>query len=118
MAIAIDFPIWIKFTIGVLGFIYVIYVLLKIERNAFKISSQIDWKAFWRSTILKLLLIVIVTALYVWFTDKTQLFIVLKSKPLLWVIILFVYSLLSVYPQELLYRTFFFQRYQSLIKNE
>ncbi len=115
---AIDFPIWIKFILGISGFIYVIYVLLKIEKNAFKISSSIRWKYFWQTTLLKLLFIAIVTTLYVWLTDKSQLFVVVKTKLLLWVVILFVYSLLSVYPQELLYRTFFFQRYQSLIKNE
>ncbi len=32
----IDFPIWIKFILGVLGFLYVIYYLLKIEKNKFK----------------------------------------------------------------------------------
>lgn len=118
IAMAIDFPIWIKLIIGILGFIYVIYVLLKIEKNRFKISSKINWKPFWKATLLKLLFIVIITFLYVWFTDKSQLFVVVRNKPLLWVIILFVYSLLSVYPQELLYRTFFFQRYHSLINNK
>ena len=118
IAMAIDFPIWIKLIIGILGFIYVIYVLLKIEKNRLKISSKINWKPFWKATLLKLLFIVIITFLYVWFTDKSQLFVVVRNKPLLWVIILFVYSLLSVYPQELLYRTFFFQRYHSLINNK
>ena len=118
IAMAIDFPIWIKLIIGILGFIYVIYVLLKIEKNRFKISSKINWKPFWKATLLKLLFIVIITFLYVWFTDKSQLFVVVRNKPLLWVIILFVYSLLSVYPQELLYRIFFFQRYHSLINNK
>jgi len=37
---------------------------------------------------------------------------------MLWIVILFVYSLLSVYPQELVYRAFFFQRYQSLFRND
>ena len=117
IAMAVDFPIWIKLATGILGFIYVIYIMLKVEKNKFKISSKINWKPFWKTTLLKLLFIAIVTFLYVWFTDKNQLFVVVRSKPLLWVVILFVYSLLSVYPQELLYRTFFFQRYQSLVNN-
>ena len=40
------------------------------------------------------------------------------NKPILWILILFFYSLFSVYPQELLYRTFFFDRYKNLFKNE
>lgn len=118
VSLAIDYPIWIKGFIGVSGFIYVIYYLLKIEKNTFKISPNINWKLFWTETGIKLSLIIIITTFYVWVTDSNQLFIVLRTKPLLWVVILFVYSLLSVYPQELLYRTFFFQRYQSLFKNE
>lgn len=51
-------------------------------------------------------------------TNKEALFNVLLQKPKLWIIILFVYSFFSVYPQELLYRTFFFKRYKGLFKNE
>ena len=114
----INFPFWIKLIIGLLGFKYVIYVLMKVEKVKFKISSQLKWKVFWKSTLLKLLVIISLTTLYVWLTDKEQLFVVLKTKPLFWFIILMVYSFLSVYPQELLYRTFYFKRYGSLIKNQ
>lgn len=118
VSLTIDYPIWIKILIGLLGFVYVICFLLKIEKKRFKISASIDWKRFWNETLLKLLVIVVITTFYVWLTDSSQLFIVLRTKPILWLVILFVYSLLSVYPQEILYRTFFFQRYQSLLKNE
>jgi uncharacterized protein len=42
------------------------------------------------------------------------LFSLIKRSPLLWVAIMLLYPLLSVYPQELLYRAFFFHRYQPL----
>ena len=32
--------------------------------------------------------------------------------------LLFIYSFFSVYPQELIYRTFYFQRYKSLFKSK
>ena len=41
------------------------------------------------------------------------LFSLVKQHPLLWLTFLLLYPLLSVYPQELIYRTFFFHRYQS-----
>ncbi|NNL15712.1 MAG: CPBP family intramembrane metalloprotease [Flavobacteriaceae bacterium] len=113
-----DYPIWIKLILGLVGFIFVVYYLLKVEKNTLKISSQIDWKEFWKVTLVKFLIIALLTTLYVWFTNRSDLFVVLRNKPVLWLIILFVYSLLSVYPQEILYRTFFFQRYRSLFKNE
>jgi len=40
-----------------------------------------------------------------------------KNKPLLWAAIMILYPLLSVYPQELVYRAFFFHRYKPLFAN-
>jgi membrane protease YdiL (CAAX protease family) len=42
------------------------------------------------------------------------LFSLIRRSPHLWLLIFFLYPLLSVYPQELLYRAFFFHRYQPL----
>ncbi|WP_299058549.1 CPBP family intramembrane glutamic endopeptidase [uncultured Polaribacter sp.] len=36
----------------------------------------------------------------------------------MWILIILFYSIFSVYPQALIYRTFFFQRYQNLFKNK
>jgi membrane protease YdiL (CAAX protease family) len=108
----------LKFVIGLLGFTYITFVLFKIEKIKVHIEKNINWQFFWKSTIIKLLIIAFITALFVWFTDKESLFVVLLNKPKLWLLILLFYSLFSVYPQELLYRTFFFKRYKILFKNE
>jgi uncharacterized protein len=42
------------------------------------------------------------------------LFSLLKRNPVLWAAIMLLYPLLSVYPQELIYRAFCFHRYQPL----
>jgi uncharacterized protein len=42
------------------------------------------------------------------------LFSLIKQAPRFWLLIMFFYPLLSVYPQELIYRAFFFHRYQPL----
>lgn len=42
------------------------------------------------------------------------LFGLIKHRPLLWLLIMIFYPLVSVYPQELLYRAFFFHRYRPL----
>lgn len=118
VSFAITYPVWLKMTVGVLGFFYIIFILLRVEKNTFKMAENLNWKAFWKRTFLHLLVIIAVTTCYVYITDKSQLFNVMLSNYKLWVFILFFYSLFSVYPQELIYRTFFFQRYQSLFKNE
>ena len=112
-----DYPLIIKFFLGTTGFVYVIYVLLKVEKNKFKINPNLNWTRFWQLTLIKFSLIIIATTFYVWFVDNENLFIVILNKPLLWLLLLFVYSIFSVYPQELVYRTFFFQRYKDLFFN-
>ncbi|SDS51373.1 CAAX protease self-immunity [Formosa sp. Hel1_31_208] len=103
---------------GTLGFVYVVFVLLRIERKKFKVASHLNWTHFMKRMSIQLIGIIVLTTMYTWFVDPSNLFNVIINKPLLWIIILFVYSLFSVYPQELIYRTFFFERYQSLFKNK
>ena len=50
----------------------------------------------------------------VWLFAPELLFSLVRRAPLFWVLIMLLYPLLSVYPQELLYRAFFFHRYQPL----
>lgn len=42
------------------------------------------------------------------------LFSLPRQRPFLWLLIVLLYPLLSVYPQELIYRTYFFHRYRTL----
>lgn len=114
----ISYPMWIKLIMGVSGFIYIIWVLLKIEKYKCKVASNVNWKAFWRRIFLPLNITVAVTTSYIWINDKPQLFHVLLNNSTLWLFILFFYSFFSVYPQEIIYRTFFFKRYQDLFRNE
>lgn len=107
-----------KFIIGVIGFFYILYVLLKVEQKKIKIGTNLNWSSFFRQTAVKLGGIIFLTTLFVWYTNKDDLFIVLLTKPKLWLFILFFYSVFSVYPQELIYRTFYFQRYEVLFKSK
>ncbi|MEZ4796574.1 MAG: type II CAAX endopeptidase family protein [Flavobacteriaceae bacterium] len=118
ISFVLNYPVLFKMIIGCLGFLYVLFVLLRIEKNEFKIAKGLNWKLFWKQTLLKLLAVIVLTTIYVWIFDKTNLFSVVLSKPLLWLAILFIYSVFSVYPQELIFRTFFFQRYETLFSSK
>ena len=117
ISLALNILIEIKLVIGVLGFAYIVFVLLRVEKSKFRMSKNLNWIQFWKHTFFKLIVIAVITTAYVWFTEKEALFNVLLNKPKLWLFILFVYSFFSVYPQELIYRTFYFQRYEMLFKN-
>ncbi len=114
----LHYPTWFKITLGIVGLLYILFVLVKVEKYTFRKPSHLNWNAFLKRTLLFFFVITTVTIFYVWSTDKSQLFYVMLNNPKLWLFILFFYSLFSVYPQELLYRTFFFKRYQALFKSE
>ena len=118
VSFTIDFPFWIKGIIAVTGFVYIIYVLLNIQKKKFSIAKHLNWSQFFRNTLIKLVGIAFITIAFVFFSDKESLFKVLLNKPLMWLVLLFVYSTFSVYPQELIYRTFYFERYENLFQNK
>jgi len=55
--------------------------------------------------------------LAVWTVTPERLFDLPRRKPGLWLAIMVFYPLLSVYPQEVIFRAFFFHRYASLLRN-
>ena len=57
-------------------------------------------------------------SLAVWVLRPDLLFEFPKSNPKLWVAVLVLYPLLSVYPQELIFRAFFFHRYRVLFGSD
>jgi len=118
ICMSLNFSIWLKLGIGIIGFAYILFVLLKVEGRRFKINQNLNWKQFWRQTLIKLIGIAIITIVYMLFSDIENLFVVVLNKPLMWLMLLFIYSLFSVYPQELIYRTFYFRRYQELFSNQ
>ncbi len=118
VSFALDYSPFVKLGIGAFGFAYVIYVLLKVEKEKFKMAPNLNWGRFWKSSAIKLLIIAVLTFLFVWKSNDKALFYVVLNKPKLWVFILFVYTFLSVYPQELIYRTFYFKRYNTIIKDK
>ena len=118
VSLVLEYPLLLKLIFGILGFLYIVVYLLRKEKLKFKISKNIDWKTFWRLTIYKFLFIAIITSIYMLIFDADNLFLVILNKPLLWITILFVYSVFSVYPQEVIYRTFFFKRYYDVFKSK
>ena len=46
-----------------------------------------------------------------------MLFNFVKRAPLFWALVMVLYAVLSVYPQGIIYRAFFFERYRTLFPN-
>ncbi|MFD2561054.1 CPBP family glutamic-type intramembrane protease [Aquimarina rubra] len=112
------YPILLKVILTVAGFVYILVHLKRSGLLKLKLPNRSHWKPFWRETIIKLAIVIIITSLYVFWMAPDKLFSIVIKKPYLWVMILFVYTFLSVWPQEIIYRTFFYNRYQSLVQNK
>ncbi len=108
---------WIKLiTVGA-ALIYVGFLVFNIYKLRLKRPKKPSKKFKSRVLLISVLLLVsgiILIKLY----DKSLLFQVVKQKPGLWVTILFIYTFLSVFPQEVIYRKFFYERYQQLFTNK
>ena len=79
----------------------------------FKAESQNEF----RPLLLRLFIVCGLALGLMVITDPNNLFTVVRKNPLMWISIALFYSIFSVYPQEFLYRLFFFERYQSLLKS-
>jgi hypothetical protein len=72
-------------------------------------------RAGWRPTLLRAVVLCTFVGAGVWLFTPERLFLIVRRAPLLWAAIMVLYPLVSVYPQEVLFRAFFFERYRPLI---
>ena len=71
------------------------------------LKKKIDWKF----VLIFAVSFICLGFIYVLLIDKNLLFIFPKTNFKLWLVVIIVYPFLSVIPQEIVYRVFFFQRY-------
>ena len=78
-------------------------------------NLQIFRCKFW--FIMKLFLVnALIISTFILVFKPSLLFNLPKQKPFMWLLLMIFYPLLSVYPQEIVYRTFFFHRYRSIFR--
>jgi len=82
--------------------------------NRARLTSWANFRPHFVPVLLRDVLLVILLGLAVRFLAPELLFSFVKRAPAFWAVVVLLYPLVSVYPQELLYRAFFFHRYQPL----
>ena len=100
------------------GIVYVIYTAVLSKKITRKSLYFISIKSNWKIVLIRYFALVIFTTVLIYLFKNEDLFIVVKKNPLMWISIFLFYSIFSVYPQEFLYRSFFFMRYQQLFKSK
>ena len=92
------------------------FVLLRRDAT-FSLSQLTSWgnfRPFFTNILIRDAICIVGLAIAVYFLAPQLLFSLIRRSPGLWALIFILYPLLSVYPQELLYRAFFFHRYEPL----
>ncbi|MBL4594615.1 MAG: CPBP family intramembrane metalloprotease [Flavobacteriales bacterium] len=100
-----------------IGVGYCIWIARKHQLITKKSLYQIKIRDYWKTILISLILVFVSSFIFIYLLHPEDLFIVVKKKPLMWIMVLFFYAIFSVYPQELMYRSFFFKRYEGLFKN-
>ncbi len=87
-------------------------------------DKSFDRRRFWstggfriKSILLRMLIVAAFLTVYTVVFEREALFWIPKNHLWLWILIMLLYPILSAYPQELIYRTFFFERYRAVFGN-
>lgn len=105
-----------KVTPILLGVIYCIWVSVKYLSIPIQSLYFFNFKEHWKSIMIKFFITLVGSVIIMYLFNPENLFIVVRKNWIMWVSFSIIYSLFSVYPQEFLYRTFFFNRYIILFK--
>lgn len=118
IVLLLPISIFIKIIYVGLGVVYITLISIFIEKfQKVKLDKELRIRAF-KHIAFRFLIIVLATTLVLYYQNKEDLFNVIVNKPDLWLKFSGVYILFSVIPQELIYRTFFVKRYQSLVEKQ
>lgn len=102
------------------GFALLAYLALKRHNAAFTHRGEWNFAAA-RGGIPEVLkrfaLLAPLLAAFTYFHDYDRLFSFPLERPQLWIMVMVLYPVLSVWPQELLYRGFFYHRYARLFSS-
>lgn len=89
-------------------------------------DADFDRRQLWNSTalpasavqiLLMFAVVAVLVAASVYFFAPQRLFNFVRRAPAFWALVMCLYPVLSVYPQGIIYRAFFFERYRALFPN-
>lgn len=98
---------------------FVIFLVLLLKDRSFKNNSLLKFRSYnWKRAAIRFLIVSAFAFAYLYFFHPDLLFNFVREKPGRFLIFLAVYPFLSVIPQEVIYRVYFFHRYEGIFRNE
>jgi membrane protease YdiL (CAAX protease family) len=99
-----------------LMFVIYLYILLR-DKDFKKKRFKLNGFRAWRMILYRSAVMVIFLVFFTWFFYRDQYLALPTQEPLLWLRIVLIYPFFSVIPQELVYRVYFYHRFQGLFAN-
>ena len=93
-------------------FVYCLVILITAKRIS---SDKFTLTAEWKPILLRFVIIIGITLFFIWFFADSLWADLTANKKLLVAII--IYPVLSAFPQELIFREFFYYRYATIFRN-
>ncbi len=114
----LDIPSWTKNTYFFVCVGYVTWLIVRKEKLHIVEKKLVHPAKTLLAFGIKFGAIALGSFLFLYFYDPDSLFNVISKKPMLWLSFSAIYVVLSVIPQEIIYRYFFLKRYRTLFKNK
>lgn len=113
-----EYPIMIKLLLVLMSFIFICMQLFK--KGVFKIT-KLNLKSkrqFFNIFVKRFILVITILSCYTYYVYPDQFFNVMLHNTKLWIGITLVYCFISVPLQEIVYRTYFFYKFEQLFANK
>lgn len=104
-----------KFLPLVLGTVFITSYLVRSSRfDNRRFFAFENGRAFVRGMLWKFPMVGLMLLALTWIIAPQQLFFFPRQRPLIWLMVMILYPVFSAFPQEIIYRAFFCQRYRAL----
>ncbi len=94
----------------------------KLEKQGIRWGREWNASAFTRATLKPILIRFFpnaaATFIFTWFMLPGSMFGLIRTNPVGWMLVMIFYPLLSVIPQEIIFRSFFLRRYASVVPSQ
>ena len=93
-----------------------LYAYMQLRRNKIKIFAfDFKRKAFY-VVLKRYILITVLMALFILLYEPENFLALAKARPLFWLLVMLLYPFVSAFVQEVLFRNYFYYRYERLFK--
>ena len=101
-----------------LSIVCIVYLVKDKGFDNSMLSAASRFKKVWKGVLMRLVGGSALLAVVFWFVDPERFLAFPKGAPTMYVIVLLLYPILSAFPQEVIFRSFFFHRYERIMPDQ